>query len=171
MQDWKSGSGIIAVVLWAAILLSGAIGCGITREVTLPIGYICNVDDMIWITHPDEDWDVVINIEVLDVQNGIVFGSRRDWITNEFLGYFIIETELQEAWFTWDEAAWRVELSNMGIDELNLRWPGVNFNGPSLWQIVVPTLIAIAVIVFLVRVSRQFGMHQRQLRQDRPDRL
>ena len=161
MNQWRSVSGTLAVLLWILILCSGAFGCGITREVTLPNGYICNVDDMIWITHPDIERDVVIDIEVLDVQNGIVFGSRRDWITDEFLGYFIIETKLQEAWFTWDESAWRVELSNLGIDDLNLRWPGVNFNGPSLWQIVVPALIAIAVISFVVWVILQIGKHER----------
>ncbi|MHA7813791.1 MAG: hypothetical protein ACX94C_10410 [Phycisphaerales bacterium] len=171
MQEWRSASGAIAVGLWMLMLMSGAFGCGFTREVTLPNGYICNVDKFIWIDHPGILGDVVHDVEELDVNDEIVFGTRRDYWNGQFIGYFVLDTQLQAVWFTSDYDEWVQQLADLGITDRNLRWPGVNFNGSSVWQIVVPILIFCSVISVILWIILQFAKHERAIRQDRLDRL
>ncbi len=171
MQEWRSASGATAVVLWMMILISGAFGCGITREVSLPNGYICNVDKFIWIDHPDIPGDVVHDVEELDVHDDIVFGTRRDYWNDQFIGYFVLDTQLQVVWFTSVYDQWVQQLAELGIADRNLRWPGVNFNGPSVGKVVVPILILFSVLSVVVWIIHQFAKHERAIRQDRLDSL
>lgn len=171
MNHRRSQSGALAVLLWATILLSGAFGCGITREVSLPNGYICSVDKFIWISHPDEIGAAVGDVEKLDVQGDIVFGTTQDDWSDEFVGYFILDTQLQVVWITHDYAQWSEQLADLGVEKPNLRWPGMNFNGFSIWNLITPTIIVFIPMLLLVWVILQFARHERQIRQDRLDRL
>ncbi len=156
MQEWQSPLGVFAILLWAIILLSGAIGCGFTREVTLPNGYICYVDDFIWVAHPDQLETTVDDVEKLDVQGDIVFGRRYDSWSDEFIGYFILDTKLQVVWLTQDYNAWSEQLAELGIEKRNLRWPGVNFNGFPFWSTVFSTLVVLALLwAFIRRILKQ----------------
>ncbi|MFG0246139.1 MAG: hypothetical protein ACF8MF_08845 [Phycisphaerales bacterium JB052] len=171
MNRWRSSSGALAALLWSVILLSGAFGCGITREVSLPNGYICYVDDYIWIAHPDILGDVVRNIEELDVQHDVVFGSTRDEWDEALVDYFILDTQLQVVWNTTDYNAWSEQLVQLGIEQHNLRWPGVNFNGFSFWRVIVSAL-GLGTVLFLVAWAvLLIGKHEGETRQDRLDRL
>lgn len=170
MNHWRSTSGALAALLWVTILLSGAFGCGFTREVSLPNGYTCYVDDFIWIAHPDILGDVVSDVEELDVHDDMVFGSMRDDWDDEFVAYFILDTQLQVVWKTSDHNAWSEQLAQLGIEQRNLRWPGVNFNGLSIWRVIVPLVLSI-MLSFVVWVVLRLGKHVREIRQDRLDRL
>jgi len=171
MQAWRTKSGALAIFLWTMILLSGAFGCGITREVSLPNGYICYVDDFIWIAHPDQLGSTVDDVEILDVQGDIVFGRTQDWVSDEFTGYFILDTQLQVVWLTDDYTAWCAQLAELGIDQRNLRWPGVNFSGFSFWNLAVPIIIVLVLTMILIWLIRLSAEHERAIRQDRLDRL
>ena len=111
------------------------------------------------------------DIENLDVQGDLVFGTRRDWISEEFLGYFILDTQLQVAWVTSDGEEWSQQLRELGVTQTNLRWPGVNFNGFSIWSVITPIVIILCMIVALLWFIMQFAKHERQIRQDHLDRL
>ncbi len=171
MNRWRSYEGAAAILLWGVILLSGAFGCGITREVSLPNGYICYVDKFIWIAQPDQLETTVDDVGQLDVQGDIVFGRRYDSWKEEFIGYFILDTQRQSVWYTQDDAAWREQLAKLGIEKLNLRWPGVFFNGvPFIWKIM-PWVIGTVLIAVVSGGVHLIARHERQVRQDRLDRL
>ncbi|MEZ6163334.1 MAG: hypothetical protein R3B67_02750 [Phycisphaerales bacterium] len=141
------------------------------REVSLPNGYILYVDDFSWIEHPSQTAKAVHDVGELDIQGDIVFGTRWDSWDEEFLGYFILDTQLQVVWYTRDENEWVEKLNEMGIKEPKVRWPGLFFNGYPLWLLVILMSILLPVILLTIWILRQFILEERQLYQDRFDRL
>lgn len=153
------------------ILLSGVFGCGITREEPLPNNYTLYIEDFIWIEHPHQQGEVVEDIEQLDIQGDLVFGTRRGWLSDQFLGYFILDTRIHTVSYTSSETEWLDQLTELGVEKPNIRYPGLFFHGYPLWPFVLLVLVLLPVFLLAIWILRQFVLEERQLTQDRLDRL
>lgn len=171
MKHWNNPAGALCLALWWLALLSGAVGCGITREVALPNGYICSVDKFIWIAHPEVMGSGVGDVQEIDVHGDLVFGTT---LRNSMPGstaYFIIETRLGETWTTRDAVEWRDELAVLGVERPNLRWPGPFFNGPPIGTLLISAGVVLVLILMGVWAIRGLIRHEHRVRRDRLDRL
>lgn len=171
MRSWRSSEAGAAILFWMILFALAWSGCGITREVTLPNGYICYVDKLIWIAHPDVDGDNVGDVQELDVQGDLVFGLTSDAWNSEPDGYFIIDTGLRVTWRTHNPGVWRDQLAQLGVTELNLRWPGHGFNTSPARAWIPYTLIVFALLLAMLWRVRRLVRREQGLRRDLPERF
>lgn len=146
-------------------------GCGWSRPVSLPNGYICYVDDWIWIEHPDFESNTLSDVGKLDVHGDIVIGTQLDRDTNREVGYFTLNTSTHGLYVTASFEEFAAAVADRGIEEMKLRWPGRNFNGPRPFRILVYTLIATVVFGVFVLFIRSVARHEAVIRRNRLDRL
>ncbi|MFK7882814.1 MAG: hypothetical protein AB8F26_01355 [Phycisphaerales bacterium] len=159
--------------LTLASLLAGLAwsGCGWTRPVPLPNGYICNVDKFIWIDHPDHQGDTVSGVGELDVHGDVVIGTQLDWESDEEIGYFILDTNAHDLYVTRSLEEFAEAVADRGIENTNLRWPGVNFNGPRPIRLLVYALLAASAFGVFLLLTRSAARREADIRQNRLDRL
>ncbi len=134
-------------------------------------GYECYVDDFVLIEHPDFDTAFVENVAELDLQNEVIFGTRQDWLSEEFLGYFIVDTRTHEVQLTSNRFEWTTSLEELEITERNIRWPGVFFHGFGAREFIKVSLIILIPLLLMFFGIRALARHEQELRRQKIERL
>jgi len=163
-QSWS-------IVLWMFLGACILTGCGFGRTVPLANGYECYVDDFVLIRHPDTDSSMVDEVAELDMQNEVVFGTREDWRSGDFLGYFIVNTRTHEVQLTSNRSEWTTSIEELEITERNIRWPGVFFHGFGAWEFIKVSLIILIPILLIFFGIRALARHEHELRRQKLERL
>ena len=165
MKQWRTSSGILAILLWAIILFSGAFGCGNDGpdSVELPNGYTLSSWDWeeTWVEDGNSDrvGDGHFSILKCQVDNDLFFGVYHDDHRNDqrIRSYFIIDTARDQYQPFMDRARWEKVLNELGGVETPALIPVGDFadrdmaaGARLLGRLIVGTVIGTLIIIILV---------------------